>query len=41
MLVEPLTSALKGKDKKGKITWSPEMEKALAKLKRKLTGNPI
>lgn len=34
-IVEPLTNALKGTDK-GKFTWSPNMEKYVAELKKKI-----
>ena len=40
-MVEPLTSALKGKNKREPVHWTPEMEKAFREVKRKLTENPI
>lgn len=41
IIVEPLTRALKGKTKKEKVDWSPEMEKAFRELKDKLTRDPV
>ncbi|GBL94277.1 Retrovirus-related Pol polyprotein from transposon 297 [Araneus ventricosus] len=40
-LVEPLTRALKGKTRKESIEWTEEMEKALQKVKGKLTQKPV
>ncbi|GBM50243.1 Retrovirus-related Pol polyprotein from transposon 297 [Araneus ventricosus] len=40
-LVEPLTSALRGKMRKESIVWTEEMEKSLEKVKGKLTQNPV
>lgn len=39
--VEPLTRALKGKNKKEKVTWTVEMEGAFKKLKKDLTEGPV
>lgn len=40
-IVEPLTNALKGKNRKEKIEWTVEMGKAFELVKRKLTESPI
>lgn len=40
-IVEPLTRALKGKNRKESIEWSAEMQKAFEEVKRKLTDQPI
>ncbi|GBM66561.1 Retrovirus-related Pol polyprotein from transposon 412 [Araneus ventricosus] len=40
-LVEHLTRALKGKTRKESIEWTEEMEKALGKVKDKLTQRPV
>ena len=40
-LVEPLTRALKGKNKKEAIEWTEEMGEAFEAIKRKLTENPV
>ncbi|KAG8172413.1 hypothetical protein JTE90_014137, partial [Oedothorax gibbosus] len=39
--VEPLTRALKGKNRKEKIEWTEECEKAVKVLKQKLTDRPV
>ncbi|GBN88956.1 Retrovirus-related Pol polyprotein from transposon 412 [Araneus ventricosus] len=40
-LVEPLTRALKSKKRKESIEWTEEMEKALERVKDKLTQKPV
>ncbi|KAG8195355.1 hypothetical protein JTE90_001374 [Oedothorax gibbosus] len=40
-IVEPLTRALKGKNRKEKIEWTEECEKAVKVLKQKLTDRPV
>lgn len=40
-IIEPLTRALKGKTRKAKIDWNPEMEAAFRTLKKKLTEKPV
>ena len=40
-LVEPLTTALKRKNRKEAVGWTPEMEKAFIAAKRKLTESPV
>lgn len=40
-IVEPLTRALKGKNRKEKIEWTEECEKAVKDLKQKLTDKPV
>ncbi|KAG8171994.1 hypothetical protein JTE90_000411 [Oedothorax gibbosus] len=41
LLQEPLTRALKGKNRKEKIEWTEECEKAVKVLKQKLTDRPV
>lgn len=40
-IVGPLKNALRGRDKKDKIIWNPNMEEAFEELKKKLTENPV
>ncbi|KAG8174496.1 hypothetical protein JTE90_013419 [Oedothorax gibbosus] len=40
-IVEPLTRALMGKNRKKKIEWTEECEKAVKVLKQKLTDRPV
>lgn len=41
IIVEPLTRALKDKNKRDKISWSDEMDRTFELLKKKLTEEPI
>ncbi|GFV28747.1 retrovirus-related Pol polyprotein from transposon 297 [Trichonephila clavipes] len=41
VIAAPLTDALKGRTKKGEITWTTECENAFRELKRKLIDRPV
>ncbi|GBM49177.1 Transposon Ty3-G Gag-Pol polyprotein [Araneus ventricosus] len=40
-IVEPLTNALRGKNKREQITWTPECQKAFDTIKGKLVERPV